>query len=146
MRRSIGLGVGMAMVAALLAGCGAAGTVPGAIADLHLVAQSHHRCTLAGGAPSIVLTDTTPSPNVTVRVGDRFVVTVPPWSSTHATPVSAGEPGVAVEVCSVLLKDGGRRSIFVAQHAGTSSLNATVAPASGLFMPAWGGTVTVQPD
>jgi hypothetical protein len=101
---------------------------------------------LSGGATSIELSDTTPSPAVTVRVGDRFVVTVPPWSATHATPVTLGVPGIAVQVCSVLLKDGGRRSIFVAQRAGTSWLGATVAPASGLFMPAWGGTVTVQPD
>jgi hypothetical protein len=133
----------MAAVAALLAGCGGAdvGAVANATAAL---SRSHSWCTLPSGAPSIALSDTTPTPPLTVPVGTRFVVTVPPWNSTHATEVSVGTPGVAVQQCTVLLADGGRRTIYTAQNAGTSWLGATVSPASGLFMPAWGGTITVQ--
>jgi hypothetical protein len=129
----------MAMAATLLAGCGVAEEGANANAT---AARSHARCSLSG-VPSIVLSDTTPTPALTVHAGGQFTVLVPPWVSTHATVVSVGAAGIAVEQCTVLLPGGGRRSIFTALGAGTSSLSATVTPASGLFMPAWGGTVTV---
>jgi hypothetical protein len=145
MRRTISLGLGAAVVATLLAGCGTANVGATAAANAAMTtARSHHWCSLPGGVPSITLSDTTPQPALTVQVGTRFVVTVPPWNSTHATDVALGTPGVAAQRCTVLLPDGGRRTIFIAQDAGTSTLGATVSPASGLFMPAWGGTVTVQ--
>jgi hypothetical protein len=140
MRRTIGLGLGAAVVAALLAGCGGGADV-GALA-LSTTNQTHTWCSLPSGAPSIVLSDTAPQPSLTVQVGSPFVVTVPPWYTTHATVVSVNR-SIAAERCSVLLPDGGRRTIFVAQAAGTSWLGATVSPASGLFMPAWGGQVVV---
>jgi hypothetical protein len=134
----------MAMAATLLAGCGVAEAGANANANANATAaRSHSRCTLPSGVPSIVLSDTTPTPTLTVHAGDQFIVLVQPWVSTHATVVSVGVPGIAVEQCTVLLHDGGRRSIFTALGAGTSWLSATVTPASGLFMPAWGGTVTV---
>jgi hypothetical protein len=134
MRRSIGLVLGTVAVAALLAGCSATNVTATALA---LRVDAH--CSLPAGAPSIALTDTSPSPSLHVRVGDRFVVTVPPWSSTHASTVTIGTPGIAVELCTLLLPDGGRQSVFIAAHAGITTLAASVAPASGLFMPAWGG-------
>jgi hypothetical protein len=43
-----------------------------------------------------------------------------------------------------VLRDHGRRTIFMARRAGRTFLGATVEPASNLAMPAWGGTVIVR--
>jgi len=136
-RRSISLVLGATVAASLLAGCAA-------VAAPFDLSAREVTCSLPAGSPSIELTDTLPTPTLLLHLGDRFVVTVPPWSSTHATNVNVGQPGIAAQQCTVLLSNGGRRSVFTAQRIGTTWLGASVAPASGLFMPAWGASVTIR--
>ncbi len=100
-------------------------------------------CSLPTGAPSITLTDMSPSPSVTMAVGTRLVVLVPAWSDEEETPVHRGDPSVVAEECSVTLPDHGTRTILLARAPGTSTLSATVTPGSDTMMPAWLGTVLV---
>jgi hypothetical protein len=101
-------------------------------------------CLARPGWPRLTLTDTSPAPVSTVQAGSRIVITVPRWSWGGATPVHVAKSGLLREVCSVVLRDHGRRTIFTARRAGRTFLGATVEPASNLAMPAWGGTVIVR--
>jgi hypothetical protein len=71
-------------------------------------------------------------------------VIVPPWDSGKATQVQVAQRGILSENCTILLRGGGRRTIFEATKPGISYVSATVTPASNLAMPAWGGQVTVR--
>lgn len=97
----------------------------------------------AAGAAVLTLSDTTPSPHLSVAAGDRVVVLVPKWSWGHATVITDSKPTVLQQICSMLTNGGGRGAVFVAKRHGTSRLSATVAPASDLMMPGWEGSVTV---
>jgi hypothetical protein len=128
----------------LLAGCGTAvartgnggvhpgsGTVPSSA------------CRARPGEARVTLTDTSPAPDVTVRVGTEVAVTVPRWSWGTATDVT-GAGRILREECSVTLPGGGSRTIFAAIGPGRTRLGATVQPASDLMMPAWGGEIIVS--
>jgi hypothetical protein len=101
-------------------------------------------CSLAAGAPSLTLSDTSPAPTVTVPVGTRVAVLVPPFSDQSGTPLHRGDPSVVDEVCSVTLPDHGTRTILLAKSPGRSSLSSAAAAGSGdTMVPAWLGTVVV---
>ncbi|MHB8438952.1 MAG: hypothetical protein ACYDD4_07300 [Acidimicrobiales bacterium] len=100
-------------------------------------------CAAAGGTSTLTLNDTEPPPAATVAEGSELVVIVPPWNAGQATQIGASRQGVLVEQCSVVLSSGGRRAVFLASSPGETALDATVTPASGAFMPAWFGEVTV---
>ena len=130
-------------VALAAAGCAA----PAAIAPAHL--DSGHSpagrsCSARPGWAAITLTDTQPQPAVSAKPGARIVVTVPRWHWGTATEVHVARAGILREECTVLLRGGGRRTVFLAVRPGSTWIGATVSPASGLFMPGWGGTVTVR--
>ncbi len=55
-----------------------------------------------------------------------MVVTVPRWGWGQATDVLVARPSVLREVCTVVLHDHGRRTIFVAWMPGATYLGATV--------------------
>jgi hypothetical protein len=74
----------------------------------------------------------------------RIVVTVPPWGWGTATDIGVARSGILREECTVLLPGGGRRTVFMAVTPGSTWVSATVAPASDLAMPAWGGRVIVR--
>jgi hypothetical protein len=71
-------------------------------------------------------------------------VTVPRWHWGQATQVRVAKSALLRQVCSVMLRNHGRRTIYVARGSGTTYLSATVEPASNLAMPAWGGKVVVR--
>jgi hypothetical protein len=83
-------------------------------------------------------------PTVTVRVGSPVVVIVPRWNFGKATPVQVTPRGLLSENCTILLRGGGRRTIFQATKPGLSDLYAAVTPASMLAAPAWGGQISVR--
>ena len=91
------------------------------------------------------LTDTSPTPKVSVPPGGHLVVTVPRWGWGTATDVHPARRGILREQCTVLLPGHGRCTIFLAARPGSTRLGATVQPASNLMMPAWGGTAIVRP-
>lgn len=100
-------------------------------------------CSPTTDAPSIALTDMSPTPTITVPVGSRLVVLIPPWSDAEDTPLHRGDPTVVAEVCSVTLPDHGTRTILAATAPGRSVLSATVTPGSDTMTPEWLGTVVV---
>jgi hypothetical protein len=100
-------------------------------------------CRAPAGAAVLTLSDTTPTPRISVAPGRGVIVHVPKWSWGHATEVTSSTPAVLRQICSMLTKGGGREAVFVAKRAGTSRLSATVSPASDLMMPGWQGVVTV---
>lgn len=93
--------------------------------------------------PTVTLTDTAPTPTLTVRAGTLFVVLVPAWHFGTATDVHIGNPNVVVEACSVVLPDKGRRAVLVALAPGRSFLSATITPATEAMMPAWSAEISV---
>jgi hypothetical protein len=140
--------------AVLVAGCG---TVPARTVPARTVPPRsdggpvHPASTMAGGScPAgskksvITLTDTLPVPVVIVPLGAEVVVTVPRWGRGTATDVHVATGGILREECTVLLPGGGRRTFLLAVEPGSTTVGATVAPASGTFMPAWGGEVIVR--
>jgi hypothetical protein len=102
-------------------------------------------CEAPRGSATLTLTDTTPEPRVTVEAGRYITVTVPAWHWGKATNVQLATRSGLRQVCTVALRDHGRRTVFVALRPGRSHLGATVEPASNLMMPAWGGIVVVRP-
>lgn len=80
---------------------------------------------------------------ITVHVGVRFVVSVPPWHWGRATEIANRHPSVAKQICSIGLNDGGRWSEFKALRSGNDDFWATVTPASDLMTPIWKGRLTV---
>jgi hypothetical protein len=127
----------------LLAGCGTAAARPGSGA-IHPANRtvSSSACSARSGEAAVTLTDTTPAPAVTVRLGAQVTVTVPRWDWGTATDVT-GAGRILREECSDALPGGGSRTIFLAIGPGRTRLGATVEPASDLMMPAWGGEVIV---
>lgn len=101
-------------------------------------------CHAPRGSATLTLTDATPTPRVTVEVGRYIAVTVPAWHWGTATNVQVATRGLLRQVCTVLTRDHGRRTVFEALRPGSSHLGATVEPASNLMMPAWGGVVIDQ--
>jgi hypothetical protein len=73
-----------------------------------------------------------------------MVVTVIGWVWGQATDVRVASPSLLRKVCTVVLRDHGRRTIFFARMHGATYIGATVAPASNLAMPAGGGRVIVR--
>ncbi len=132
-----------AAAAVLVAGCG---TVPARTVP----ARSGADPAAGGSCPAgpktsvITLTDTLPVPVVIVPLGAEVVVTVPRWDRGAATDVHVATGGILREECTVLVQGGGRRTILLAVGSGITSIGATVAPAGGTFMPAWGGEVIVR--
>lgn len=101
-------------------------------------------CSVAPSSPSITLSDLSPTPTITVQVGQELLVMVPPWRFGNATNVVVGRLGLLSTQCSVLLADHGRRTVLLAIGAGESSLSATITPPTDALMPAWTGDVTVK--
>jgi hypothetical protein len=101
-------------------------------------------CLARPGWARLTLTDSSPAPVSTVQAGSRIVITVPRYAWGRATPVHVVKSGLLREVCSVVLRDRGGRTIFTARRAGRTYVGATVEPASNLAMPAWGGIVIVR--
>jgi hypothetical protein len=139
------VGVVVATAALAMAACSSARANPGGISHpsgtkTDAVGSS---CSSPTGAPSLTLTDMSPTPTVTVPVGTHLVVLVPPWSDEEETPLHLGDPSVVGEECSVTLPDHGTRTILLAGAPGTSTVSATVKPGSDTMMPAWLGTVVV---
>jgi hypothetical protein len=108
----------------------------------HLMLAS---CQAPRGSATLTLTDTAPTPRVTVEVGRYIAVTVPAWHWGTATNVQVATRSLLRPVCTVVLRDHGRRTVFEVLRPGRSHLGATVEPASNLMMPAWGGIVVVRP-
>jgi hypothetical protein len=124
----------------------AAGLLAGVLtgfAGAGVVGAATSSCRAPSGAAVLTLTDTTPTPRLSVAAGHDVIVLVPKWSWGHATEVTNSRPTVLRQICSVLTKGGGREAVFVAKRAGTAPLSATVAPASDLMMPGWQGVVAV---
>ncbi len=139
-RMRTGAAVCAAVVA--IAGCAsAAATAPRPVSHPQDPARS---CLAGSGWAAITLTNTPPASSVTVPAGAHVVVTVPRWGWGKATDVRVTKGGILRQECTVLLPDRGRRTIFLAIGSGRTGLYATVAPASDLMMPAWGGKVIVR--
>jgi hypothetical protein len=138
--RHIGPAVALG-VAAALAAAACSHSAPG---DVTQQAAAPQGWRAQPGWPRLTLTDTSPAPALAVKRGSFIVVTVPRWGWGHATDVQVTKSGLLREVCTVELRGKGRRTIFVARRPGAAHLGATVAPASNLEMPAWGGTVVVR--
>jgi hypothetical protein len=128
---------------------------PASSADPRPSSADPRLCLARPGWPRLTLTDNSPVPVATVQAGSRIVITVPRWNWGTATPVYVAKSGLLREVCSVVLRDHGRRTIFAARRAGRTYLSATVElhlawspspsrPAPDVAMPAWGGTVIVR--
>jgi hypothetical protein len=92
------------------------------------------------------------APTITVPAGTRFTVIVPPDRETatdvtvdagDALPVKVTQLAALKEQCSVLLANGGRRTIMMALTPGQAGLSATITPPTAVFMPAWAGEVIV---
>jgi hypothetical protein len=138
---------------ALLTGCGVAHASPGtagphgatgiALADSEQ-SVSGQSCVAQRGWKSLTLANTLPAPAVTVPLGARIVVNVPRWSWGTATNVHVAHDRTLREECTVMLRGGGRRTIFLATAQGSTWVGATVQPASNLMMPVWGGDITVR--
>src|SRR5215813_2798535 len=94
------------------------------------------RCAARPGWSRLTLTDRSPVPSVTIKAGSLVVVMVPRWGWGQATQVRVARPGLLREVCSVVLSNHGRRTIYVARVPGATFVGATVEPASNLAMPA----------
>ena len=107
----------------------------------HVVLAS---CQAPRGSAALTLTDSTPTPRSTVQAGRYVAVTVPAWHWGTATKVQAATSGLLRQVCTVVTRGHGRRTVFEALRPGTSYIGATVEPASDLAMPAWGGIVAVS--
>jgi hypothetical protein len=101
-------------------------------------------CQVPRGSATLTLTDTTPTPRVTIEVGRYVAVTVPAWHWGTATHVQVTTRGLLRQVCTVVTRAHGRRTVLVALRSGRSHLGATVEPASNLMMPAWSGIVVVR--
>lgn len=142
-RSGPGLAAALAIAAAAAAGCsGAAAGAPAQSDSRHLPVG--RPCSAQPHWAAITLTDTSPTPMVTVPPGGHLVVTVPSWGWGTATDVDPARAGILREQCTVLLPGDGRRTIFLAARHGSTWLGATVQPASNLMMPAWGGKVIVR--
>lgn len=138
-----GLAVAVGLTALTIAGC----TSPVMTGSSQLT----HRQLLTGASclarprwAAIKLTDTTPSPAITLRVGQPLVVTVPSRGWRRSTDVRTFGNRILRAECTVPLPGGGRRAIFLATKPGRTWLGATVEPAGNLEMPAWSGHVTVR--
>ena len=138
MRRTLTGLLAAGLGAVLLGACGTPSTssLPPLRTDRLLAS-----CTPGRLMPRLVLEDTSPSHSIDVGVGGTFVVVVPAWAWGQATDPMASVEGTVREVCSVPTAGGGRRALFTAVRPGTTSLDATVSPASDAMMPAWSGTV-----
>jgi hypothetical protein len=144
MRSGPGLAAALGMAAAAAAGCVGTGTAaPPPPDSRHL--PIGRPCSARPGWAEITLTDTSPTPKVSVLPGGHLVVTVPRWGWGTATDVHSARRGILREQCTVLLPGLGRRTIFLAARPGSTRLGATVQPASNLMMPARGGTAIVRP-
>lgn len=122
----------------------ATAAVAASLAAVACSASAPAGCQARPGWLRLTLTDTSPAPTATVEAGSFMVVTVPRWGWGQATDVRVARPSLLREVCTVVLRDHGRRTIFFARMYGATYLGATVAPASNLAMPAWGGRVIVR--
>ena len=143
MRSGPGPAAVLGMAAAAAAGCVGTGmTVPPHSGSRHL--PIGRPCSARPGWAAITLTDTSPTPKVSVPPGGHLVVTVPRRGQGTATDVHPARHGILREQCTVLLPGHGRRTIFLAARPGSTRLGATVQPASNLMMPAWGGTMIVR--
>jgi len=143
MRSGPGPAAVLGMAAAAAAGCVGTGIpVPTHSGSRHL--PIGRPCSARPGWAAITLTDTSPTPKVSVPPGGHLVVTVPRWGQGTATDVHPARHGILREQCTVLLPGHGRRTIFLAARPGSTRLGATVQPASNLMMPAWGGTMIVR--
>ncbi|HEY3907461.1 MAG TPA: hypothetical protein VGM14_26385 [Streptosporangiaceae bacterium] len=131
------------LAAAALAGC-TSSVAAGSPLPRSRPAPVAALCRAKPGAATIRLTDASHVPTVTARVGSPVVVIVPRWGWGKATEVHVADGGILRQNCTVLLRGGGRRTIFLAAKPGRSYVSATVQPASDLAMPAWGGKVTVR--
>jgi hypothetical protein len=100
-------------------------------------------CTPRPGWAAITLSDTLPTPTLTVPPGARIIVTVSGWTPSAPLDVTAATGGILREGCSILLPGNGRRTIFAAIKPGTTYIGSTVEP-TNLPAPAWGGEVIVR--
>jgi hypothetical protein len=131
-------------IAAAAAGCsGMAATAPARPDSPH--PSVGWPCSAQPDWAAITLTNTSPTPMITVPPGGHLVVTVPRWGWGTATDVHPARAGILREQCTVLFPGHGRRTIFLAARSGSTWIGATVQPASNLMMPAWGGKVIVRP-
>lgn len=96
--------------------------------------------------PRLTLSNTSPEPSVVVTVGSCLDVVVPAWHNGSPTNVTVTPGGLLQEETTTLEADGTRLTTFSVGAVGTARLAATIAPATGLFMPAWGGRVVVMPQ
>jgi hypothetical protein len=133
----------LGIAAAATAGCSSmAATVPAHPDSRQLLVG--RSCSARQDWAAITLSDTSPTPMVTVPPGGYLVVTVPRWNWGTATDVDPAHAGILQEQCTVLLPSRGRRTIFLATRPGSTRLGATVQPGSNAMMPGWGGEVTVR--
>ncbi|MGO8870079.1 MAG: neocarzinostatin apoprotein domain-containing protein [Acidimicrobiales bacterium] len=83
-----------------------------------------------------------PEPLLSVSVGTRLVVRVPP-SYEDATDIVLSDPTVLHQLCTALLSDRGRIAVMQALTPGQTHLGATITPPTEAMMPAWGGEIVV---
>jgi hypothetical protein len=142
-RRLPGLAAALAIAAvSTTAACSASAVASTQPAGRHLTPV--RSCQARPGWARITLANTLPEPSVTVTSGAHLVVIVPAWTWGTATAIHVTRAGILRKQCSVLLPDRGRREVFLAVRPGSTRVNATVAPARSLMMPAWGGRVRVR--
>jgi hypothetical protein len=111
MRSGPGLAAALGMAAAAAAGCAGTGTAAAPHPDSpHLLIG--RPCPARPGWAAITLTDTSPTPKVSVPPGGHLVVTAPCWSWGTATDVHPARHGILREQCTVLLPGHGRRTTF----------------------------------
>jgi hypothetical protein len=143
-RSGPGLAAALEISAAAAAGCSGTAATAAAQSDRRRLSVGRP-CSAQPDLAAITLSDTSPTPMVTVPPGGNLVVTVPSWGWGTATDVHPARAGILREQCTVPLPGNGRRTIFLAAGPGSKWLGATVQPASNLMMPAWGGKVIVRP-
>lgn len=137
------LAVGAGLGSAVTAPRPASTTAPTTTAPLPATTIPETSCPTPAGSPSITLSDMLPNPAVTITVDTILVAVVPPWPGETATAVHIVNPIVLSQTCTVLLPDGGRRTLLYAVSAGHTLITATVTPPTMAAMPAWEASVTV---
>jgi hypothetical protein len=129
-RSGPGLAAALAIAAAAAAGCsGTAATAPAQSDSRHLLVG--RPCSAQPDWAAVTLTDTSPTPMVTVPPGGHLVVTVPSWGWGTATDVHPARAGILREQFTVLLPDeAGARSSWQPGRAARGSVRRCNPPAT----------------
>jgi hypothetical protein len=140
----------LAVALVVVGGLVVSATSPGKVRNVPRRLAGAISCSTAAHVPpSLLLSDTSPTPVARVSAGTEVVVQVPRWHGSRATPIDLhavlDDPGVLRQQCSRLLAGGGRIVVLRAVTPGQVVVGASVTPATNDLMPSWGGFIVVAP-